>query len=109
MQKGPELLPSEEQQQIQQGITGYNEGFEAATQKFRNIIILMFLCNLSLIFISRLLKQEAEIPGIGKIEWNLPIKEKYVRSIENIVFTIQFSLNSILLTSMIVPTYKVLQ
>ena len=98
-QSGPNTLPNSQ-------VEAYNEQLTGSVSKFRNTIFLMFIAQLGLIFFSRLLEQEIEIPAYGKIEWELPLQEKTIKHIYEILFSFQFTLLSLMLTLNYLPFYK---
>lgn len=79
-----------------------SEGLQAAAQSFDRIILAMFAANLALIFTHRALTREDFWKiEIGKKEIRLPtprvsVPERYVESLDNILFTLNFALVSYL-------------
>lgn len=81
---------------------GIAQGIEAGTTRFQAAIMISWLSAFILIFVQRLLYREEpftfELAGEKIIELDIenPVPEKYLRHIDNILFTVIFTLLSVM-------------
>lgn len=83
----------------------YNNGMAAATGRFEVMILAMFAANIGLILLSRIMKQEIEVPYLGRYTWELPLEKNQMERLENILFTVQYSINSVMVALVFFPMY----
>jgi len=98
----------------------YGNGMEQAARKFQGFIIGLWAINTTLIFTHRLLHREKPIgiqlnnPITGEVEWSLEMdreltdrQEMIVERLDNILFTVNYTLLSFLMVLQFMPYGKV--
>ena len=88
-------------------INQMSQNMASATDRFETMITVLFLSQLGLIIISRAQKEEIQIPGVGQINWELPITESQAQRIDNILFTVGYAMASIMFVLLFIPMFKV--